>query len=149
MINNNNYNEFTERVSGMGRDTIDYTQAILNYELDDPHGAEDLLYQNYSAPVGNYKFYNTTVANPMKKNILALQDFPDYSDEVLSDYKLAEIMGKPMEFPDIIDLDTSPDYVDFIKKSIITQIQSENEFNVDAQSGIQKILDIQKLIEGQ
>jgi hypothetical protein len=150
---NNNYGEFTERIDVMDIDNRNMmtpqsvTQAVLNYDIADAHGQEDLLYQPRSAPVGNYKFFNTDVAYPMKRNIMNLEDFPDYSDEILSDYKIAQMLGKPMEMPNVVDLDTSPNYVDFIKESIVSQIRSENEFDVNAQSSLQKILDWEKQFE--
>ena len=70
------------------------------------------------------------ITNPIKKGNTSLTSFPDYSDEVMSDFRLAQMLGKPMEIPAVVDLDTADDYVNFIKNTIKNVIASENEFNI-------------------
>ena len=40
------------------------------------------------------------------------------------------MLGKQIDIPSIVDLDTAPDYVDFIKNSIKNIISSESEFSM-------------------
>ena len=106
-------------------------EALDNYDVADPHRRADELDDKKTAPVVNAPLYDTSITNPIKKSELSLESFPDYSDEVLSDYKLAILLNKPVPAPDVADLDTDPDYVKFIKNSIKNIIQSEGEFNLN------------------
>ena len=110
--------------------SIEFDEALDNVDIADPHRRADELDDINTAPVVNAPLYDTSITNPIKKSNKALNDFPDYSDEVMSDYRLSQLLGKPMEIPSVVDLDTADDYVDFIKNSIKNIIASENEFNI-------------------
>jgi hypothetical protein len=110
---------------------LDVAQALDNYDIADPHRREDELDDKRTAPIVNAPLYDTSITNPIKKSEISLGDFPDYSDEILSDYKMAILLNKPVPAPDVADLDTDPDYVKFIKNSIKNIIQSEGEFNLN------------------
>ncbi len=107
-----------------------FVEALDNYDYADPHRRADELDDDNTAPQVNAPLYDTSITNPIKKSNINISEFPDYSDEVLSDYKLALMLGKQPDIPVVIDLDTAPDYVDFIKNSITTLVKSENEFNI-------------------
>lgn len=109
---------------------LEWGQVLDTFDPADPHRRADELDDIDTAPVVNAPLYDTSITNPIRKTNKGLMDMPDYSDEVMSDYRLAQLLGKPMEIPAVVDLDTAPDYVDFIKNSIKNIIQSENEFNI-------------------
>jgi hypothetical protein len=48
----------------------------------------------------------------------------------MSDYQMMRMLGKDIDVPSIVDLDTAPNYVGFIKNSIKNIIRSETEFNI-------------------
>lgn len=108
-----------------------FTEALDNFDYADPHRRADEMDDNNTAPVVNAVLYDTSITNPIKATNINISEFPDYSDEVMSDYRLKKMMGKQVEIPRVIDLDTAPDYVDFIKNSINNLIKSENEFNIE------------------
>jgi len=110
--------------------SIEFDEALDNVDIADPHRRADEVDDKDTAPVVNAPLYDTSITNPIKKSNKSLADFPDYSDEVMSDYRLSQLLGKPMEIPSVVDLDTADDYVDFIKNSIKNIIASENEFNI-------------------
>lgn len=106
-------------------------EALDNFDVADPHRRADELDDRKTSPIVNAPLYDTSITTPLNKSNMSLQNFPDYSDEVLSDYKLAIMLNKPVPAPDVADLDTDPDYVKFIKNSIKNIIQSEGEFNLN------------------
>ncbi len=121
-----------------------FVEALDNYDYADPHRRADELDDDNTAPQVNAPLYDTSITNPIKKSNINISEFPDYSDEVLSDYKLALMLGKQPDIPVVIDLDTAPDYVDFIKNSITTLVKSENEFNIannELTEGIKQLIE--------
>lgn len=110
--------------------TIQFDEALDNFDIADPHRRQDEFDDINTAPVVNAPLYDTSITNPIKKSNTSLTSFPDYSDEVMSDFRLAQMLGKPMEIPSVVDLDTADNYVDFIKNTIKNVIASENEFNI-------------------
>ena len=110
---------------------FEFEQALDNYDIADPHRRQDEFDDINTAPVVNAPLYDTSITNPIEKSNIGLSNFPDYSDEVLSDYKMSQMMGKAIPQENIVDLDTAENYVDFIKNSIKNIIASENEFNID------------------
>jgi hypothetical protein len=110
--------------------TIQFDEALDNFDIADPHRRQDEFDDINTAPVVNAPLYDTSITNPIKKSNTSLASFPDYSDEVMSDFRLAQMLGKPMEIPSVVDLDTADNYVDFIKNTIKNVIASENEFNI-------------------
>ena len=110
--------------------TIQFDEALDNFDINDPHRRQDEFDDINTAPVVNAPLYDTSITNPIKKSNTSLTSFPDYSDEVISDFRLAQMLGKPMEIPAVVDLDTADNYVDFIKNTIKNVIASENEFNI-------------------
>jgi hypothetical protein len=118
----------------------EFETALDNYDIADPHRRQDEIDDRNTAPIVNAPLYDTSITNPIEKSNIGLTNFPDYSDEVLSDYKMAQMMGKAIPQENIVDLDTAENYVDldtaenyvdFIKNSIKNIIASENEFNID------------------
>jgi|TARA_R110000772_G_scaffold97604_2_gene196949 hypothetical protein len=107
-----------------------FSEALDNYDRNDPHRRQDELDDENTGPLVNAPLYDTSITNPIKKSNSNISEFPDYSDEVMSDYMIAKLLGKQIEIPSIIDLDTADNYVDFIKNSITSLIKSENEFNI-------------------
>jgi hypothetical protein len=103
--------------------------ALDNFSKDNPHHQPDI--DDPMTPKVNAKFYDTSIANPMHGASSSLEDFPDYSDKVISDYRLQKMLGRDVPDPSIIDLDTSDDYVGFLKNTIKNVLSSESEFNID------------------
>ena len=110
--------------------TIQFDEALDNFDIADPHRRQDEFDDINTAPIVNAPLYDTSITNPIKKSNTSLTSFPDYSDEIMSDFRLAQMLGKPMEIPAVVDLDTADDYVNFIKNTIKNVIASENEFNI-------------------
>jgi hypothetical protein len=110
--------------------TIQFDEALDNFDIADPHRRQDEFDDINTAPIVNAPLYDTSITNPIKKGNTSLTSFPDYSDEVMSDFRLAQMLGKPMEIPAVVDLDTADNYVNFIKNTIKNVIASENEFNI-------------------
>ena len=61
-------------------------EALDNYDVADPHRRADELDDRKTSPIVNAPLYDTSITTPLKKSNMSLQNFPDYSDEVLSDY---------------------------------------------------------------
>lgn len=122
--------ELTELYQPILFDSVLFTEALDNYDYADPHRRADEFDDDETAPVVNAPLYDTSITNPIKSSNTNISQFPDYSDEVMSDYKMAQLLGKQMEIPSIVDLDTADDYVKFIQNSITNIIKSENEFNI-------------------
>ena len=123
----------------------EFSQALDNFDIADPHRRQDEFDDTNTAPIVNAPLYDTSITNPIEKSNIGLSNFPDYSDEILSDYKMAKMLGKPLPQESIVDLDTAEDYSGFIKNSIKNIIASENEFNLDnseIQSRIKSVLGI-------
>lgn len=121
-----------------------FVEALDNYDYADPHRRADELDDKNTAPQVNAPLYDTSITNPIKTSNINILEFPDYSDEVMSDYKLSLMLGKQPDIPVVIDLDTAPDYVDFIKNSIASLIKSENEFNIannELTEGIKQLIE--------
>ncbi len=66
----------------------EFTEALDNFDRADPHRRADEFDDKYTAPVVNAPLYDTSITNPIEKSNIGLTNFPDYSDEVLSDYKI-------------------------------------------------------------
>ena len=113
-------------------------EMLDNYDPSDPHRRQDEFDDKQTAPLGNQPFYDTSTSTPIKDTNKGLDELPDYSDEVLSDYRIQQMLGREIEIPNIVDLDTAPNYVDFIKNTIRTVINSENEFNIDSKENLIK-----------
>jgi hypothetical protein len=118
--------------------TIQFDEALDNFDIADPHRRQDEFDDINTAPVVNAPLYDTSITTPIKKSNTSLTSFPDYSDEVMSDFRLAQMLGKPMEIPAVVDLDTADNYVDFIKNTIKNVIVSENEFNINNSEILEK-----------
>jgi hypothetical protein len=128
-------------------DQVMFQQALDNYDQADPHRRADEIDDRFTAPVVNAPLYDTSITNPIRASNKNIDEFPDFSDEVMSDYRMALMLGKQVEIPRVVDLDTAPDYVDFIKNSITSVIRSENEFNIannELTEGIKKYSEIFK-----
>jgi hypothetical protein len=110
------------------------SQALDNYDPADPHRRADEFDDEYTAPQVNKPFYDTSTVVPMTEDDsnISLVSLPDYSDEVISDFQIQRMLGKPVNMENVVDLDTAPNYVNFVKNTIKNVIQSENEFNIDA-----------------
>lgn len=125
-----------------------FTEALDNFDYADPHRRADELDDEYTAPLVNAVLYDTSRTNPIKASNKNISDFPDYSDEVMSDYRLQKMLGKNIEIPKVVDLDTAPDYVEFIKNSITSLIKSENEFNIENNELTENIRAFSQILQG-
>jgi len=105
--------------------------ALDNYDIADPHRRADEFDDKHTAPLGNQPLYDTSTSTPIKLTNLSLTEFPDVSDEVMSDYKIQKMLGKDIEVPQFVDLDTAPNYVQFIKNTANSLAASALEFTPD------------------
>ena len=103
--------------------------ALDNYDLADPHRRADEFDDAHTAPKGNQPLYDTSTSTPIVASNIALTDFPDISDEIMSDYKIQKMLGRDPEVPTFSDLDTAVDYVQFIKNTVASLAASEGEFD--------------------
>ncbi len=94
-------------------------EALDNTDPADPHRRQDEFDDEHTAPVGNAPLYDTSTSTPIRLSNASLTDFPDFSDQVMSDYKIQQMLGHNVKMPNIVDLDTAPNYVQFIKNSRI------------------------------
>jgi hypothetical protein len=114
-------------------------EALDNYDYADPHRRADEFDDPETAPRVNQPLYDTSTSTPLRKSNIDLDILPDYSDEIMSEYRIKQLLGQPLpDVSQVVDLDTAPDYVDFIKNSIRTIISSENEFNLDNKENVSK-----------
>lgn len=111
-------------------------ESLDNYDPADPHRRADEFDDKNTAPLFNQPLYDTSTTTPIVDSNMGLSNLPDYSDEILSDYRISQMLGKPIEVPNVVDLDTAPDYVNFIKNTIKNVIASENEFNIDGKENL-------------
>lgn len=125
-----------------------FTEALDNFDYADPHRRADELDDENTAPLVNAVLYDTSRTNPIKASNKNISDFPDYSDEVMSDYRLQKMLGKNIEIPKVVDLDTAPDYVEFIKNSITSLIKSENEFNIENNELTENLRVFSQILQG-
>lgn len=77
---------------------------------------------------------NITTDDPFDPNFIVrhykgITPYPDFSDIKISQQNLKKLLDPNYVGTQIIDLDTSENYVDFIKQSNANMISSENEFN--------------------
>ena len=105
-------------------------RALDTFDPADPHGRKDEFDDKHTAPLFNQPLYDTSKSTVIKASATSLEDFPDFSDDVMSDYKIQKMLGRNVEMPTIVDLDTSKDYVGFIKNTIDNVVASENEFDI-------------------
>lgn len=104
-------------------------QEIMDMALDsirpDPHGNDfditDPIINNLEMNFNNEKTY--------KKKVIDLADFPDFSDKEITDYLMNKMKGIETLQTPVIDLDTAPNYVDFVNLSIKNMQQFDNQFN--------------------
>jgi len=102
--------------------------ALDNYDPADPHRRQDEFDDKHTAPLGNQALYDTSTSTPIKLSNLSLTEFPDVSDEIMSDYKIQKMLGKDIEVPQFVDLDTAPNYTQFIQNTANSLIDSSMEF---------------------
>lgn len=105
-----------------------------NYDNADPFRRADEFDDEDTAPQVNMPFYDTSISTPQKDTNMALSDLPDYSDKILSDYKIQKMLGRDVPVPNFVDLDTSDTYAPFIQNTIKNVLASEGEFLLDSKS---------------
>ena len=116
-----------------------FSEALDNFDIADPHRRADEFDDPDTAPQVNAPLYDTSITNPIKESNKNISQFPDYSDEVMSDYQMMRMLGKDIDVPSIVDLDTAPNYVGFIQNSIKNIIKSETEFNIANSEILEKL----------
>lgn len=108
-----------------------FLEAVEKIKPDSSQNRYD-PFQDHEPELANQSFQDVNLMLHHKK-IYTLDELPDESDEILSDYKLKTLLGTASGAPPtFVDLDTAPDYVDFVKNSIKNMLASENEFNDDS-----------------
>lgn len=125
---------------------VEFSQKTVSVSLDnfdnaDPFRMVDPIDNENTAPLVNAPFYDTSKETPIKKSNIGLDDLPDYSDEMISDYEIRRMLGQNVEsMENIVDLDKADNYVAFIKNTIKNVIASESEFNIDRQEVMDNLL---------
>jgi len=117
------------------------SDALDNYDIADPHRRADEFDDKHTAPLVNQPLYDTSTSTPIHASTTNLSDFPDISDQIFSEYKKKKMLGQPVgSIDNFVDLDTAPDYVNFMKNITKLTIQSENEFSTDNISTLSNML---------
>ena len=107
-------------------------------DLSDPadpfHNVDNLEQSDEKVAEENKNFFTARFVE--KDGLVGLSDLPDESDEIMSDYLMMRMKGLEVKPPQYVDLDTSRNYVDFIKNSIVNANLSENEFSGSANESL-------------
>lgn len=111
-----NMNEMNQLLLAL--DTVDENPHGNDFETDD----RDIE--------SNYQDFEQ---EKKQKEINDLSNYPDYSDNIINDYIMSRLKGIEQAPPMVIDLDTAPDYVDFVNLSIKNMLEYENLFNEQSQ----------------
>lgn len=123
MEENEDYNELVDSL-----DVTEMDQLLLALDANDPnpHGnafeVDDRDVETYVLDYNQQDLY-------FNKEVKDLSDYPDYSDQVINDYLMERINGIEKPPPQFVDLDTAPNYVDFVNLSIKNMLDFENQFN--------------------
>ena len=120
---------FTELAKPLFFDIKQVGLALDNFDAADPHRRADEFDDSKTAPLGNQPLYDTSTSTPIAASNVSLDDFPDVSDEIMSDYKIQKMLGRNPEVPTFSDLDTAENYVQFIKNTQLSIAASEGEFD--------------------
>lgn len=59
------------------------------------------------------------------------RDLEDYSDIMITEQQIRQLLNPNYVPIKVVDLDTAPDYVEFIKTANANMLASENEFNTE------------------
>jgi len=108
----NNEDEQTRLMTAL--DSIDPNPHGNAFEVDDRD--IETLFLDYNETQNEHAYKDLT-------------DYPDYSDLVYNDYMMNYLRGIDQPQPDFIDLDTAPDYVQFVNNSVKNMLDFENLFN--------------------
>ena len=108
-------------------DASEFGRALERYSEDNPHQTKDTL-EGDGKPRVDAPLFNMTKSEPLPVDAKSAADFPDMSDEIMTDYRFRRMMGEEVEIPKFVDLDTAEDFVQFTKNSIGGSIASEQEF---------------------
>lgn len=108
--------------------TQEFGKTLERYAEDNPHQRVETLTGDTS-PAVNVALYDTSRAQPELINATYLGDYPDISDEIMTDYKFRKLMGEDVAVPMFVDLDTAEDYVQFTKNTAGGILASETEFD--------------------
>lgn len=133
--------EIREFLKPLVFNAFEFDHALDNFDPADPHRRADEFDDPVTKPLVNQPLYDTSIANPIKDSNLGLDDFPDKSDEFMSDFQMARMLGKPLPTDVVVDIDTTPDYDVFVKNTIKNLLKSENEYNIrntTLQEGLRK-----------
>jgi len=127
MEDNEDYNKLIKSLTIGEMDNL--LIALDMNEQENPHGddfeVDDRDIESHFLDFEQEKQY--------KKEVKDLADYPDYSDEVINDYLMNRLKGIEKPVPQIVDLDTAPNYVDFVNISIKNMLDFENQFNERSQ----------------
>jgi len=126
MEDNDDYNKLIDSL-----DVSEMDQLMLALDTNDPnpHGND---FEVDDRDVQTYVLDYNQEDKDFNKEVRDLSDYPDYSDKVINDYLMNQINGIERPVPPVVDLDTAPNYVDFVNLSIKNMLQFENEFNENA-----------------
>jgi hypothetical protein len=106
----------------------EFGRALERYSDDNPFHGEDELTGD-SSPVVDGPIFNITTGQTTKIDTRNLADFPDVSDEIMTDYRFRMMMGEDVQIPKFVDLDTAEDFVEFTKNTLGNILASEQEFD--------------------
>jgi len=127
MNDNEDYNNLIESL-----DVGEMDNLLIALDMNDPnpHGNDfEVDDRDIETNFLDFEQQNTQE----NKEVKDLSDYPDYSDKVINDYLMNQLKGIEKPPPMVVDLDTAPNYVDFVNLSIKNMLEFENEFNEKGQ----------------
>lgn len=128
MEDNEDYNKLVEQLTIGEMDNL--LIALDMNEQENPHG-DDFEIDDRDIETNFLDFEQQNLYR--NKEIKDLSDYPDYSDEAINDYLMNRLKGIEKPPPQVVDLDTAPNYVDFVNLSIKNMLDFENQFNEKSQ----------------
>lgn len=126
-------------------DAYEFGRALERYAEDNPHQTKDSLDGN-GQPSVDGPLFNMTKSEPMPVDAKSAADFPDASDEIMTDYAFRRLMGEEVEIPKFVDLDTSKDFVKFTQNSLGSSLASEREFDSGVDQSLTLLTEIKDIL---
>lgn len=102
-----------------------FEQILDRTDPADPHQNQFEIQD----PAVNPQMDTPEITVAFKDEFTTLKNLSDFSDEHVEEMLMRRLKNPNALVDTFIDLDTAPNYVDFVKNSIKNMIAEENEFN--------------------
>ena len=117
----------------------EFGRALERYSDDNPFQSKDTLTGN-GQPAVDGPLFNITTGQYTKIETKNLADFPEISDEIMTDYKFK------VQLPKFVDLDTAADFVQFTKNALGNILESEQEFGAAPSTSENLLIEIKDIL---